>query len=620
MTTASASAAEPRHTRGGAGRAGRVRPRRPQQRALQTIDIPERIYRGSHYSDAFIKAWVKMAALDVDTNPEHCNAHVAEMARFCGLSKRDFERALTEGSTPGPDAGDPEFSTRRMTRKSGVGRTAIRQVRPVREDEHFVTVSVAMCDALEPRRLRAAILLAHADRYQPGYQPTASELAGELFHHHGESAGQPISDRTARRIMHDLDATGWVSLGRRAGYQGRHTVTVNRHPILVEQLALDIETATPASGPAAPVDKCPPAAVVDESSADNHGGSGPATSGGSLAIKEYNPTLTDDATQVVGGSRRRRGTGSRPVDNSGDLAGGTFGPDASRAPRGTHTPSPATTYTGPDLAWTDRIRQALTPISGSDLDGIRRYLLRRIAREIGRQLDSDPHTSSQRIAARITRRLQPLLRDDIRDLGAWLLSVGLPHRGCGQPWCEDGEVWPTGAPCETCADARQVQRAQWRRAREWQAALDAQRARTTAAAELPAKATFRERAAATDAEVLAAVAEHGPVGALHRYGQLRVGPLLRTADIQEQLPAPAVSDPLAEPPARHVPGRMPDALRTAARRTPGHDLAASCPDCQAAAGHACTTRRGRTRAPHDARLDAHPAAPDLAAASGEDTV
>ena len=40
----------------------------------------------------------------------------------------------------------------------------------------------------------------------------AAELAGELFHHHGKSAGQPLSERTARRIVHDLEATGWVSV------------------------------------------------------------------------------------------------------------------------------------------------------------------------------------------------------------------------------------------------------------------------------------------------------------------------------------------------------------------------------------------------------------------------
>ncbi|MFF5001750.1 hypothetical protein ACFY3G_02885 [Streptomyces phaeochromogenes] len=620
MSAAYASAAEPRHIRGGAGGAGRVRPRRPQQRALQTIDIPERIYRGHHYSDSFIKAWAKMAALDVDTNPEHCNAGVETMAPFCGLSVRAFERALTQGRTPGPDGTAPEFSTRRMTRKSGRGRTAIRQVRPVHQDERFVTVSVAMCDALEPRRLRAALLLAHAERYQPGYQPTAAELAGELFHHHGKSAGQSLSERTARRVLHDLDATGWVSLGRRAGYQGRHTVAVHRHPIHpAEQLALDIDTATPSPGTAS---------ACGEPSADNHGGSAAARGGGSLAIKEYNPALTDDAAQVEGSSRRRRGTGSKPVENAGDLVPATFRPSGSRAPRGTHTPRPTTSntaergpYTGPELRWTKRIRDALAPVSG-ELDGIRRYLLRKIAKQISAELDAGENSSSERIAARIARRRRPLMREDVRDWGAWLLAVGLPPKGCGHRDCEDGDLWPSGEPCETCDHTRQLERAQWRQAREWQDLLDERRARAAAAEELPGKATFRERSDASDAEILAAIAEHGPVGALHRYGPLRVGPLLRTDGLQSALPAATAGPELVV--ERPIPGRMPDAVRAAARiPSAGSALAVACPvaSCRARPGEACTTPRGRRRhTPHEDRLDAHPAAPLLAAASGEDTV
>lgn len=632
MPAASASAAEPRHIRGGAGGAGRVRPRRPQQRALQLVDLPERVYRGHHYSDAFLKAWAKMAALDVDTNPEHCNAHVAELARFCGLSKRTFELALTEGSTPITKGAEPEFTTRRMTRKSGVGRTAIRQVRPVLENERFVTVAVSMCDALEPRRLRAAVLMAHDAKYNPGREPSAAELAGELFHHHGKSAGKTLSERTARTILNDLDESGWVTVGRRAGYQGRNLVTVHRHPIQrAEQLTLDIDTTAPAPGPAAPVDDRPAAAAVGEASAENHGGSGPDNSGGSLAIKEYNPALTDNATQVDGGSRRRRGTGSTAVENSGDLVPDTFRPSDSRAPRGTPRPATSTTadhgpYTGPELRWTARIRDALAPVSG-ELDGVRRFLLRKIARQIAAELDATENSSSERIAARIARRRRPLLREDVRDWGAWLLAVGLPRKGCGHQDCEDGTLWPTGEPCETCAYTQEMQRAQWRQAREWQDLLEERRARAAAAAELPAKATFRERAAASDAEVLAAIAEHGPVGALHRYGQLRVGPLLRTADVQDQLPTPPA--PPAAPPRRGpveerpVPGRMPDELRPAVRRPTSRALAATCPEpaCRAVAGQTCVTPRGRRpRPPHTARLDAHPAAPPLAAASGEDTV
>ncbi|MBP5922141.1 MULTISPECIES: zinc finger domain-containing protein [Streptomyces] len=617
MTAARAAAAEPRHIRGGAGGVARVRPRRPQRRAVQTVEIPERVYRGSHYSDAFIKAWAKMAALDVDTNPEHCNAGVETMARFCGLSLRDFQRALTEGRTPGPDGGAPEFSTRRMTRKSGKGRTAIRQVRPVVDGERYVTVSVAMCDALDPRRLRAALLMAHTAKYQPGYQPTAAELAGELFHHHGKSAGKPLSERTARRIVHDLEATGWVSVGHRTGHQGRHTVAVNTHPILAEQLALDLDTPTTAVDDPAAAGQC------GEGSADNHGGSGPATGGGSLAIKEYTGVPTDAvaAPQEVRGSRRRRVTVSEPATDATDLADGTFGPGASRAPRGTRpTPKPTgqAPYGGPELRWTERIHVSLAPVRHLlQQPDANRFLLRKVAREIGRQLDQAAATlmTPERMAARIATRYRDA--GPIRDIAAWLLAIGVVHRGCGQPLCEDGQLWPTGATCESCTVNRQATSEHWRRAHELNDRLAELRAHRQAEGEqLPAKATYRQRAAASDADVLAVAATHGPAAALHRYGVLRAAPLLR--DQYGHLPAAVGATP-PRPPQPHLCARpleeapmpdhgyMPDQIRAQlGRTTTTGALAVACPQtgCLAEAGQPCTSGRGRRRDPHEARTTA----------------
>lgn len=612
-----AAVAEPRHTPcGGARSAARVRPRRPQRRAVQQVEIPERVYRGSHYSDVFVKAWVKMAALDVDTNPEHCNAHVSEMARFCGLSRRDFERALTEGRTPGPDGGAPEFSTRRMTRTSGTGRTAIRQVRPVVDGERYVTVSVAMCDALEPRRLRAALLMAHTAKYNPGYQPTAAELAGELFHHHGKSVGKPVSERTARRIVHDLEATGWVSVGHRAGHQGRHTVVVHRHPILAEQLALDLDT--PTEDVAAPG----PAGRAGEGSADNHGGSGPATGGGSLAIKEDHGVPTDEvvAPQGDGGSRRRRVTVSGSAASATDLAGGTFGPGASRAPRGTH-PTPPTgqaPYGGPELRWTERIHTSLAPVRHLlQQPDANRFLLRKVAREIGRQLDTAATTliTPERMAARIATRYRDA--GEIRDIAAWLLAVGIVPKGCGQPLCEGGQLWPTGATCETCATNRQVTGEHWRQARALQDRLDEVRAQHTAGEQLPAKASYRQRAAASDADVLAVAAEHGPAAALHRFGVLRAAPVLRTqyghlpAAVGGTPPRPSQPRPCVRP-LEEAPmpdrGYMPDHIRAQLGRTDHSGaLAVACPQagCLAEAGQPCTSKKsGRRRAPHEARTAA----------------
>ena len=626
-----AAIAEPRHTsRGGARSAGRVRPRRPQRRAIQQVEIPERVYRGSHYSDVFIKAWAKMAALDVDTNPEHCNAHVTEMARFCGLSLRAFQRALTEGRTPGPDGALPEFSTQRMTRKSGTGRTAIRQVRPIVEGERYVTVAVAMCDALEPRRLRAALLMAHTAKYSPGYQPTAAELAGELFHHHGKSAGKPLSERTARRIVHDLEATGWVSVGHRAGHQGRHTVAVNAHPILAEQLSLDLDATGTAAG-APDGSAASPAPELGEASADNHGGSGPATGGGSLAIKEYTGVPTDAfaAPQEVGGSRRRRVTVRKPATDASELANGTFGPGASRAPRGTHPTQQPTgqAYSGPELRWTERIHISLAPVRHLLQPDANRFLLRKVAREIGRQLDTAATTlmTPERMAARIAGRYRDA--GPIRDITAWLLAVGITPRGCGQPLCEGGQLWPTGETCETCSTNRQTTSEHWRRARELNDRLTELRARRAADGEqLPAKATYRQRAQASDAEVLAVAATHGPAAALHRYGVLRAGQLLRDHD---QLPAAVGAAPAAPAasfrrPVEEAPmpdhGYMPDQIRAQLGRTTNTGaLAVACPQtgCLAEAGRPCTSGRGRRRDPHEARLDAAQAAPEGTAAVPE---
>ncbi|MEV6124413.1 hypothetical protein AB0M23_28550 [Streptomyces sp. NPDC052077] len=239
---------------------------------------------------------------------------------------------------------------------------------------------------------------------------------------------------------------------------------------------------------------------------------------------------------------------------------GAFGPGASRAPRGTRPPlTPAdqahhnnpnpSTYTGPDLRWAPRIHTALAPVR-HELGAVRRFVLRRIAREIGRQLDTG--ISPERMAARIQALYGHISPADIRDTGAWLLAVGITARGCGVPSCEDGTEWPTGRPCETCAHQRQVTTAWWRQARYWETRLQELRAQRPAPTPapvpdrpdgeepdtggrapgaagpvLPPKKTYRQRDRASDAEILAAAAEHGPAVALHLYGHLRTLPLLR---------------------------------------------------------------------------------------------
>lgn len=313
-------------------------------------------------------------------------------------------------------------------------------------------------------------------------------------------------------------------------------------------------------------------------------------------------------------------TVSEPATDAIDLADGTFGPGASRAPRGTRpTPQPPTgqaPYGGPELRWTERIHVSLAPVRHLlQQPDANRFLLRKVAREIGRQLDQAASNlmTAERMAARIATRYRDA--GPIRDIAAWLLAVGVVHRGCGQPLCEDGQLWPTGATCESCTVNRQATSEHWRRARELNDRLTELRAHRQADAEqLPAKATYRQRAQAFDAEVLAVAAAHGPAIALHRFGVLRAGELLRAH--HEQLPA-AVGAAPASPtasfrrPVEEAPmpdhGYMPDQIRAQlGRTTTTGALAIACPQtgCLAEAGQPCTTGRGRRRDPHDARTTA----------------
>ncbi|MGW0795144.1 zinc finger domain-containing protein [Streptomyces sp. NPDC002692] len=564
-----------------------------------TVRVPLRLVVGAQYADAALSVYVKIAALAL--RPEGCTAKVATIAEYLGMSKSAVERALKELTRPDDADGLVEVPTRRRTYKDGRGQSAERYVRPIAADELWVRIPVRAAEVLAPRLLRLYALLAYSTARR--IPVTAAEL-GEMLHHHtGQRAGEHLGERQARRLVDDLESTGWLTVHRREGERGRHAYEPNRHPLRV------ITATAGEDGAGAPV---------------IHDGSGAGDHDGSLASKEDLQTDRHEKTQVVGGSRRRRPTGSKPVENPVDHVPATFGPGTPRAPRGNRTPRPGTDnptgqapYTGPEFRWTKRIHDALAPVR-HELDGIRRHVLRQIAVLIGTELDANPASSSDRIADRIARRLRPLMREDIRSMGGWLLQVGLPHRGCGLDTCEDGQVWPTGEPCEICAHAAQVQRAQWKQARELQARLDELRQQAAAgtAPQLPAKATYRQRDTASDAEVRRAITEHGPAGALHIYGHLRVGPLLRAEGVQEQLPTPAA--PPVPVRTAVVPGRMPDEMRAAATRPAAGERAVTCPTCQAPPGHHCTSKRGRRRAAHEARLDVtHPAA--YRAASGEDT-
>ncbi|MYS44079.1 hypothetical protein GTY23_23170 [Streptomyces sp. SID5998] len=501
-----------------------------------TIRVPLRLVVGAQYPDAALSTYVKVKALAL--RPEGCTARVATLATYLGMSKSSVERGLRPLRTPDPIDGLVELPTTRRTRRGGTGDSAHRVTRPLAPGEKWVLIPVRAAEALPPRLLRLYAILAYATARR--IPVTAAEL-GEMLHHHtGQKAGQHLGERQARRLIDDLAATGWLTVRRRDGEQGRHAYETRRHPLH----SVPTPAGTTAAAAGAPVleDQAPAQLPLWEGESPViHDGSGADDHDGSLASKEDHLTDRREMTQLGGGIRRRRGDRkwvAAPVDNP---VPDTFGPGASRAARGTrtdsspdHQPTAGTAdtgaYSGPELRWTARIHQALAPVH-HELADVRRFMLRRIAREISHQLDTG--ITPDRMAARIAGRYRQTVRADIRDFGAWLLAVGIRHQGCEVPDCEGGTLWPTGGPCPTCAYRRQAERAWWREARDLEARLQQLRAERTAAAApsgaraLPPKASYRERDAATDDQIRAAIAEHGPEIALHIYGHLRTMPLLR---------------------------------------------------------------------------------------------
>ncbi|MGW2170371.1 hypothetical protein ACWC1C_07545 [Streptomyces sp. NPDC001705] len=512
---------------------------RPRAGGL-TVKVPLRLVVGAQYPDAALSVYVKIAALAL--RPEGCTARVATLATYLGLSKSAVERGLKALRNPDLVDGITEVPTTRRTARGGTGESAHRTVRPLTPSELWVRIPVRAAEALTPRQLRAYAVLAYSTaRSLP---VTAAELGEMLHHHSGQKAGQHLTEMSARRLVDELEDTGWLTVRRREGGQGRHAYETHRYPLH--------PVAAPA--PVADVieDQAPEQLALwgdEDASPFIHDGSGPSDHDGSLASKEDHLGLTDlEETKLGGGVRRRRGDRKWAAAPVGNPLPDTFQPDASRAARGnrpplppahSHNPDGPAAYSGPELRWTQRIHEALAPVR-HELAPVRRFVLRRVAREIGRQLDTG--TTPERMAARIQARYRRVSPGDIRDMGAWLLAVGITPRGCGVDSCEDGTVWPTGHPCEICAQQRQVTAAWWRHARDLEARLlDLRRQREQPAAApppgppgvvrpagpvLPPKKTYRQRDAASDEEILAAVAEHGQAVALHIYGHLRTLPLL----------------------------------------------------------------------------------------------
>ncbi|WP_330339368.1 hypothetical protein [Streptomyces sp. NBC_00557] len=519
-----------------------------------TIRVPLRLVVGAQYPDAALSVYVKVAALAL--RPEGCTARVATLAEYLGMSKSAVERGLRPLTQPDPIDGITEVPTVRRTKRGGTGDSAHRVTRQLTEDELWVRIPVRAAEALTPRLLRLYALLAYATARR--IPVTAAEL-GEMLHHHtGKRAGEHLGERQARRLVDELEATGWLTVHRREGEQGRHAYETRRHPLRTV--------------PAAPAEE-PPAieqlALWDEAAPVIEDGSGSDLGDGSLASKEDLGTDRPEKTQLGGGIRRRRGDrkcAADPVDNRVLAAFGS-GDLVLRTDAGTDGPGPAAgrpAYTGPVLQLSPRVWRVLEPVR-HHLGEIRPFVLRRIARTIGEQLDA-PGGSEDRLIDRLSRRYATT--EEIRDIGRWLLGAGLVRHGCGRPECETGVIWPSGEDCELCAVNRQTAAARARRDAELAAAEErmaerrrrlraledqAQREPATAAAArrqqsgeeprpgppagtaaLPPKATYRQRQAASDEEIRAAITDLGPAVALHIYGHLRTLPLLDRPNVTDE--------------------------------------------------------------------------------------
>ncbi|MER8262701.1 hypothetical protein ABT007_00735 [Streptomyces griseus] len=441
MPSALLATAEPRRTRGGASSA--VRYNRPRRRAEQSVWIPESLYRGGDYCDEAVAVYIKVAALDARRTwpasrpgEDPCTARVAELAAALGMSVSAVERGLTHLNRPGPD-GEPWLRTKQRTHRGGDGRSALRYARLVPRDQAALEVPVRVAEALTPRRLRAWLHLARATA--KGLPVTGAELAGELFHHSGKSAGQPLCEKTGRALLNDLEAAGWLTLGRRAGHRARHAVTVNTSPL----------HSVPAAVPAVDDDVddalFPLADLLGPPLTDIHDGVGPDDQDGSLATREDHSLTTDGRAGNLE-IRRRRTAGSygpRPVENPAPPTFQSAGQDQRRS----NTSRPQIAQERGDL--TRRAWEVLEPVR-HELPAVRPFLLRRIDAEIGRQLAAG--AGMERLTARLTARWASTEDPRRSDVGRWLLGAGLVRRGCRLPACESGTTWSTGERCHLCAN------------------------------------------------------------------------------------------------------------------------------------------------------------------------
>lgn len=409
-----ASAAEPRHDRrGGAGGVGRG----------QWVRYPLRVVVDTvAYADADTKIYGKVKALSKN---RPCEASVAKLAQFTGLSESAMEKGLRRLSRPAPTDGVTEATRRQRSHKgTGTGRTNERTTRALEEGERYIDAPVRAADTLRGTLHRLYLLLRYTTRVEHR-DLTLAEIGQALRHHGGKHAGEPLHEGTAAHLLDELEGAGWITQDKRAGYRGRHQITVHDDPVhLVDQ---PDDTPTP---PATPAPSTP----------DAEYGAGPDLECGAPAYKE-DQELTDvenNPPTAVLGIRRRRPTGGGArdaVDTFGRRAGLDLTPAAWRT------------------VWSvlDPVRHELGPLTGWEWERLVHDVLRRLADE-----------TPERLRDRVQRRYTVMRTDDpdqppaIEGFARWLIGAALVRRGCENPDCETGTLWSAGISCPACALRREM--------------------------------------------------------------------------------------------------------------------------------------------------------------------
>ncbi|MCC9712052.1 hypothetical protein E4N62_46725 [Streptomyces sp. MNU76] len=416
MARLPASPAEPRHTRGGAGGVGRGQwVRYPLRVVVDTVS----------YADADTKIYGKVKAL---SRGRMCEASVARLAEFTGLSVSAVEKALTRLSRPAPTDGIAELTRRqRSHRATGKGLTNERDTRPLDADERYVSAPVRAADTLRGTLHRLYLLLRYTT-FVEHRDLTLAEIGEALRHFGGKHVvGEALHEGTAARLLDELEGAGWITQDKRAGYRGRHQITVHDDPV---HLVHDPATAPPTTATPAP------------STPDAQYGAGPDAQCGAPAYKEDHALthLGNDAPPG-GGVRRRRGDrkwAPSPVDNSAVPA--TFHAEPSPRP-----------YDGPGLSLSPRVWEVLAPVADL-LPRINEFVIRTAARAIGRQLDAEVPVDDLHDQL-LHRRQRTGAANLLADPGRWLLGVALADWAspCGLADCVDGLIRHSGIPCKACA-------------------------------------------------------------------------------------------------------------------------------------------------------------------------